>query len=134
MSNDLGLPPTPDQNPGQAPQPPMDGGFAPPPMMGGQAPMMMGAPGGGGFGGSMGIRAGIGIMLGALTLLVPLGLYKIGSPTACSGKRLKNGECKIIATPSACSPSVFNMESQYLTCRMVGAINSEQFKSKNRGA
>ena len=138
MSDMNGLPP-------EAPNtPPMD---MPPPNADLQPPMGMppqqnfSAPMGGmsmepagNIGGGNGMKIGVLVMLAALTLLVPLGLYKIGSPHPCDPKREKAGECKILqSVPAGCTPSRFSMESEYLTCKMVGAVENEAFKASNPG-
>ena len=67
---------------------PPDPSMMPPPMSGGypQQPT-------GGFELSMGTKIGTLIMLGTMTLLIPMGLYKIGSPAACTAGRAKSGDC-----------------------------------------
>jgi uncharacterized membrane protein YeaQ/YmgE (transglycosylase-associated protein family) len=68
------------------------------------------------------------IGMGVMTLIIPLGMYKIGTPAPCEGDRLKNKECVVVAEPADCTPSRFNMESAFLTCKMVGAFASPDFK------
>ncbi|MGM0596409.1 MAG: hypothetical protein ACQES9_05155 [Myxococcota bacterium] len=132
VGQDPGQPgPVAGQNPGQPPAPVNN------PMSTGQmgSPTPMSSPGGGSsWAIPMWLKLGVLLMLCAISLLVPMGLLKIGAPTACSDIRQERGECKVLSsTPDNCSPSVFNMESEYLTCRMVGAIKNETFAAKNPG-
>jgi hypothetical protein len=138
MSDLNGLPPdapfgTEGGNPspmGTDPQPPNnfspDQSMMPPPVGGGYSP----TPGGGGFQVSNATKFGTVIMLAFMTLLIPMGLYKIGSPHPCEGKKAKTGECIVLAqVPASCTPSRFAEESEYITCKMVGAINNDIFKA-----
>ncbi len=68
------------------------------------------------------------IGMGVMTLIIPLGMYKIGTPAPCEGDRLKNKECVVIAEPAGCTPARFNMEAAFLTCKMVGAFAAPDFK------
>ncbi|MBN2723456.1 MAG: hypothetical protein JXR95_05230 [Deltaproteobacteria bacterium] len=124
MNNDNGLPPL---DPNVTPENSAPAPMAPPP----PAYNPYDVPAVGGVKSGSGLKVGIVILLGLLTLLVPLGLFKIGSPHPCGDDRAKKGECVIVQTPSGCTPSVFSMESEFLTCKMVGAVGNEDFKAKN---
>lgn len=125
MNTDNGLPPLdPNQNPGNSPNLPPAPSYTPPSSYDIPA---------GNVKSVSGLQVAIVLMLGVMTLLVPLGLYKIGSPTPCTPGMEKKGECVVVAAPSDCTPSVFFMESEFLTCKMIGAIGSEDFKNKNPG-
>jgi uncharacterized membrane protein YgcG len=118
MNDQSGMPPIEPQN--QNPMPPMGGGqfdYQPPV---GPPPSNLGS--------SMGAKLLYGLGLGIMVLIVPLGMFKIGSPTPCAGDRLKNGECVVINEAPGCTPKQFSLESEYLTCKMVGAFASPDFK------
>ncbi len=136
MSDMNGLPPEVPNVPPQGNAPFADLQAPPPPGSPMQQNMYSGGmePGGGNISGGNGMKFGVLIMLAAMTLLVPLGLYKIGSPHACNAKREKAGECKVLTNiPDGCTPSRFAEESEYLTCKMVGAVENEAFKEANAG-
>lgn len=117
MNDQSGMPPFEPQN--QNPMPPVGGGqFDYQPV--GPTPSNLGS--------SMGAKLLYGLGLGIMVLIVPLGMYKIGSPTPCSGDRLKNGECVVLDNAPGCTPKQFSLESEYLTCKMVGAFASPDFK------
>jgi uncharacterized membrane protein YgcG len=87
-----------------------------------------GGPGASQMGTKMSSKLLYGVGLGIMILIVPLGMFKIGSPTPCSGDRLKNKECVVIDNAAGCTPKMFSLESEYLTCKMVGAYASPEFK------
>ena len=122
-----------DQNGMQPLEPQNQNPMPPPPPAGGQfdygsTGSSYGSPGPNKFGSSMSNMLLIGVGLSFITLIIPLGMFKVGSPTPCSGDRLKNKECVVIDNATDCTPKMFALESEYLTCKMVGAFASPDFK------
>ncbi len=84
--------------------------------------------------GSAGLRWGTGIMLGAMILLIPLGLYKIGSPAPCTPERQKRGECTVLpAVPDKCTPSAFSEDVKGLNLLMTNLIDRKTKESIKNG-
>ena len=123
MNDNNSFPPPGNENPGMQAQPsnpqmppqpdmmPQNQGFQPPMPVGNSSQIS----------GISKLLIGVMVMLGIMILIVPMGLFKIGSPTPCTGDRAKNGECKVIATPSGCTPKRFTL-GKYHFIQITGKI------------
>ena len=123
MNDQTGMPPLEPQNQNEMPPAPPTGGqfdYGSMGSYGSQGPTPQGT--------KLTTKLWYFLGMGIMTLIIPLGMYKIGTPAPCEGDRLKNKECVVIAEPEGCTPSRFNMESAFITCRMVGAFAAPDFK------
>jgi hypothetical protein len=137
MNNDNGLPPLepintdnppPPAGSEQLPPPGSDPGLPPPQNFS----MSYDTPkASGNIHGSFNKKLAIVAVISLFSLLVPMGLYKIGSPAGCSEADAKKGNCVIVKASPKCSPKVFLLESQYLECKMVG-YGSPEFLEKSK--
>lgn len=121
MNDQTGFPPFDSQNPN--PMPPIPSGFDYNPM-GSYPPTSMPKE----MGSSKSAIFVYGVFLALITLIVPVGMFKVGAPAPCEGERLKNKECVIVENAEGCTPRLFSLESEYLTCKMMNAYAPPDYK------